>query len=330
MATSISLTRTHFLFTTAIFLLLNTNTANAQGGWGGGHWGDGDGNGDDNGSWNGCGWWDGNDNCNGGDDGGTADPSRLGLSTSDTTRIITIHAVLASLVWVFFIPVGGILVRSGIKSPWIVRIHAFLQSISYLLYIVAAGMGIHLVRSLSYGPYSMWQDPHTKLGIAILVLAFFQPILGLIHHSLYKRRVNAVKQGNTTKLPGRTAPGYVHLWLGRILVVLGMINGGLGLRLASHSPYETNGRTKAIAYGVGAGVMFLLYVAFVILGERRRSKERKDQQNDMTTRGVPLMTHDVEGVQRSGPVPPTYNHPPSYEDSVESLRKEGETTARYS
>jgi len=190
-------------------------------------------------------------------------------------------------------------------------------------------MGIYLVRSLTYGAYSMWQDPHTKLGIAILALAFFQPILGLVHHSLYKRRVAAVKQGDTTKLPGRTAPGYAHLWLGRILIVLGMINGGLGLRLASNSRYETHLRTKAIAYGIGAGVMFLLYIAFVILGERRRSKERKEQQHDMSTRGVPLMTHDAEGAQRSGPVPPVYNHPPSYEDSEESLRKEQVTTARY-
>ena len=176
----------------------------------------------------------------------------------------------------------------------------------------------------------MWEDPHTKLGIAILVLAFFQPILGLVHHSLYKKRVAAVKQGNTTKLPGRTVPGHAHLWLGRILIVLGMINGGLGLRLASNSPNERNKHAKAIAYGVCAGLMFLLYVAFVILGERRRSNERKQQQVDVTTRGVPLMAHDGEGAQRGGLVPPTYSHPPTYEDSEESPRKEQVTTARYS
>lgn len=355
MVTSISSTRTRLLLTTAAFLLLNANTVNAQWGPGSGHWGGGDGNGGNDGGWNGCGWWDGNDDCDGSDDGddgsdssSTTDPASLGLSASETNktrRVITIHAVLASLVWVLYvlyssfknvlltalslIPVGGILIRSGIKSPWILRIHAFLQSIGYLIYIVAVGMGIYLVRSLSYGPYSMWQDPHTKLGISILVLAFFQPILGLVHHSLYKSRVAAVKQGNTTKLPGRTASGYAHLWLGRILIVLGMINGGLGLRLASESPFETHLHTKAIVYGVGAGVMFLLYIAFVIIGERRRSKERKEQQNDISTRGVPLMAHDAEGAQRSGPVPPVYNHPPSYEDSEGSLRKEQVTTARY-
>lgn len=108
-----------------------------------------------------------------------------------------------------------------------------------------------------------------------------------------------------------------------------MVNGGLGLRLAAQSPLETNIHAKAIAYGVGAGVMFLLYVAFVIVGERRRSQEHNEQSIDISTRGIPLMTHDAEGAQRTGPAPPVYNHPPSYEDSEESARKEQVTTARY-
>lgn len=109
MAQSITSTRARFLLTTAAFLLLNIQAVRAQGGWGGGgRWGDN--NGGD--GWNGCGWWDGNDDCDDddddGDDGddnenGTLDPAALGLSTSEinrTTKIITVHAVLASLVWV--------------------------------------------------------------------------------------------------------------------------------------------------------------------------------------------------------------------------------------
>lgn len=227
------------------------------------------------------------------------------------------------------IPVGGILVRSGIRSPWVVRIHAVLQSLSYLVYIAAAGLGVYLVRSLSYGRYSLWDDPHTKLGIAILVLAFFQPILGVVHHMLYKRRARAAKSGASSKPAGRTAPGYVHLWLGRILIVLGMINGGLGIRLANQSPFETHTNTKAIAYGVGAGVMFLLYVWFVAFGERRRLREEKEQARDMSRNGMPLVTRESDQASRGGLAPPVYNHPPSYEDSQVSLGKERSTTARY-
>lgn len=175
----------------------------------------------------------------------------------------------------------------------------------------------------------MWQDPHTKLGVAILILAFLQPIIGLIHHVIYKRRATAAKNGTSSKMPGRTVPGYMHLWLGRLLIVLGMINGGLGLRLASQSPLQNNTNTKAIAYGVGAGIMFLLYIAFVVFGERRRSRERKEHANDLSRSGMPLVTPERSGTQRGGLAPPVYNQPPSYEDSQESLRKEGNTTARY-
>ena len=203
------------------------------------------------------------------------------------------------------------------------RIHALLQSISFLIYIAAAACGVYLVRSLSFGSYSMWQDPHTKMGIAILVLAFIQPFLGLIHHLVYKRRARAVKVGSSAEKPGRTAPGYAHLWLGRILIFLGMINGGLGIRLASQSRYSSNSQTKSIAYGVGAGIMFLLYVAFIILGERRRSKERREKQTDLSRSGVPLVAHNETH-------PPSYFNPPTYEASQESIAKEGHTTARYS
>lgn len=168
----------------------------------------------------------------------------------------------------------------------------------------------------------MWSDPHTKLGVAVLVLAFFQPFLEIIHHSLFKKRAAAAKDGSANKKAGRSAPGGIHLWLGRALIVLGMINGGLGLRLAANSPFETNTRPKTIGYSVAAAVMFLLYVLFVVRGERRRSKERKEQSSN--ERGLPL-----EDARTSTSTLPGYHHPPSYDESQESFRKEGQTTARY-
>lgn len=319
--------RTGLLLTSAASLLLQASTATAQGPWGAGHGAPWDGNGGDGSDWNGNGqcWWQGNCNGSGNNNGNSNSngSSSLGLSVNggSTVKVITMHAVLASLVWVFLIPVGGILIRSGVKSPWIPRIHAVLQSLSYLLYIVAVGAGIWLIHELSYGPYNLWDDPHPKIGVAILVLAFFQPISGLIQHATYKRRAAAVKAGKATKLPGRTVAGYAHLWLGRGLIVLGMINGGLGLRLAARSPYETNKQAKAIAYGVGAGVMFLLYVAFVVSGEIRRSRARQEVRT--AQQNVPL-------ADRGDAVAPVHAPPPSYEDSQQSLRKQAETTARYS
>lgn len=77
-----------------------------------------------------------------------------------------------------------------------------------------------------------------------------------MHHLLYKRKGR------------RTAVSHVHRWLGRALITLGAINGGLGLQLAANAPTGW-----FIAYGVVAGVVYLVYavvVAGTAVGRRRR------------------------------------------------------------
>lgn len=338
-------TRQRFIFTTLAFLALDTFSV------AGFRWGDGGpGRWDGDGGWSGCPWGagaggcsnDGNDNNESGGDSSSTDPTQLEFTASAGARydkIITIHAVLACLVWVLyellpsiwcedqltvnsFIPLGGILIRSGLKTHALLKLHAVLQSMSYLLYIVAAAMGIYLVKEFSSSNYSMWSDPHTKLGVAILALAFMMPVLGTVHHSMYKKKAVQYKEGG--ERPGRTVPGYAHLWGGRILIVLGMVNGGLGIRLASNSPFSNNSDKKMIAYSVAAAIMFTLYAIFVILGERRRSKERQESRAD--DRGIPMVAPAYEPAQAAGP--------PSYEQSQSSLSssaapKQVEATARY-
>jgi uncharacterized membrane protein HdeD (DUF308 family) len=59
-----------------------------------------------------------------------------------------------------------------------------------------------------------------------------------------------------------------HIWYGRILIICGVINGGLGLQLAANS---SNGNT---AYGIVAGVMFVLYVVVVLIAGLRKRKTK--------------------------------------------------------
>ena len=91
---------------------------------------------------------------------------------------------------------------------------------------------------------------------------------------MFKKRSADVQAGKSTKPPGRTPIGRVHLWVGRSLIVLGMINGGLGIRLASFSPFQTGETTRKakIAYGVIAAVMFVLYVVLVVVFEIKRKR----------------------------------------------------------
>ena len=66
-----------------------------------------------------------------------------------------------------------------------------------------------------------FDQAHTRIGTIVVALLGLQPFLGYAHHALYK------------KVERRTIISFVHIWSGRILIVLGIVAGGLGLSLAS-------------------------------------------------------------------------------------------------
>ena len=59
-----------------------------------------------------------------------------------------------------------------------------------------------------------------------------------------------------------------HIWMGRLLITLGMINGGLGLLLSGNST-----RGEQIAYGVIAGVIWVSWIFIVIAIPVKRGEE---------------------------------------------------------
>jgi hypothetical protein len=161
------------------------------------------------------------------------------------------------------------------------------------VYIVAFGLGVWMVNNI---PYNLLDTYHPIIGIIVFVLLFFQPILGFIHHVQYKKHSR------------RTIWSYGHLWLGRIVITLGMINGGLGMLLASDAPSFLSFRPtrgQIIAYGVIAGLVWLLWVAAAVIGERRRA------------RAPVVAAKDVEMDDGS---PPPYRHHKSRFAYAQSLR----------
>jgi hypothetical protein len=92
---------------------------------------------------------------------------------------------------------------------------------------------------------------HLVIGMALLVLLIIQPVLGQIYHRNHKA------------LGRRTAVSHAHLWLGRLAITLGVINGGLGFLLAG------NTKSGAIAYSVVAGAFWVIYLGTVVTCEQK-------------------------------------------------------------
>lgn len=125
---------------------------------------------------------------------------------------------------------------------------------------------------------------HAIIGIIVVGLLLLQPLLGLIHHYIYK------KQG------GRTVWATLHVWWGRVIVTLGIINGGLGLMLSENT---TKGE---IAYGIIAGVIWLLWVAVSIFAS-------------VKTRGGEV-GETGEKIHRKGKVPVSDYSPERHEENM--------------
>ena len=93
------------------------------------------------------------------------------------------------------------------------------------------------------------------------MLLIVQPILGYVHHLQYKRY--------KTTSPYTVA----HVWFGRVVVTIGIIDGVLGLTLAGQST------GTIVAYCVVAGGIWALWIVFVVYAAKRQSRAKVQRNN---------------------------------------------------
>lgn len=75
------------------------------------------------------------------------------------------------------------------------------------------------------------------------------------------------------KTQKKNAWTHLHVWYSRVLIFLGIINGGLGLRLARDTPAYSMAGT--IVYAVFAGVFggfFFSLVVYIVKGGRKSNE----------------------------------------------------------
>lgn len=163
--------------------------------------------------------------------------------------LVTAHGIIMSIVFLAAYPLGAVFMP--LLGKWM--IHAGWQTIAFLGMWAGFGLGYVAARDGGY-----WgKQAHTRMGTVVVALMGLQPILGWAHHRFF------------VKNQRRGAISHIHIWYGRALMILGIINGGLGLQLAN-SP-----RGYIIAYSVIAGIAFVLYVAGVFVGKSRRGDRLK-------------------------------------------------------
>lgn len=202
---------------------------------------------------------------------GTLAANEFAFDPSAFNRVRAIHGTLAGLAFVGLFPIGGILIRLGSFTN-LVWIHAGLQLLAYAIYVVAFAMGIWLMRTLQPANHA-----HPLIGSLIFLIFLSQPLTGWLHHRFF---VRAGRRGKASVF---------HLVIGRAAVIIGILNGGMGLHMAQVS------LGAGVAYGVVAALMLMAYIGAIVVGEtrRRRSAQARAVQSERMQRDDETDLHDL-------------------------------------
>lgn len=146
----------------------------------------------------------------------TAIPSISGTTDSNATplpnsvsALIIVHAVCLAGSFLLLFPLGVIALR---WFKW-VKIHWILQVLATVVCVL--GLVIAIAFSAMDPEYDTFNHGHQIIGILAVVALLIQALLGYKHHQKYKQTGH------------RTVVSYFHLWLGRTVVILGMVNAVL-------------------------------------------------------------------------------------------------------
>ncbi|TVY23976.1 hypothetical protein LHYA1_G008025, partial [Lachnellula hyalina] len=174
--------------------------------------------------------------------------------------VLIAHATLLPIAFVLLMPMGAMAIRL-LSFKGLLWAHAGCMILAYSICIAGMGMGIWIALTVN-----KLNTYHAIIGLFVISALTLQPVTGLVHHLLYK------------KTGGKNAATYPHVWWGRAIVTLGIINGGFGLQLArKYAPLANGSRKGEIAYGVVAGPMWILWMSVIVFSS---FKSREKQQGE--------------------------------------------------
>ncbi|QDS75177.1 hypothetical protein FKW77_008449 [Venturia effusa] len=183
-------------------------------------------------------------------------PPRLNRKLFKSVKLT--HGVMAAMAFAAFFPLGAIAIRTFPGRLALVA-HLGLQFLAYAFFTAAVGMGMWMSQTLEPFGADFWNHHHVIIGLTVFGLLAVQAVLGILHHLMYRRKGR------------RQIWSYAHIWTGRSLITLGIINGGLGMEMAHVS------RPGKIAYGVCAGLIWIVWM-FTAVASEFRTSGRADNQ----------------------------------------------------
>jgi len=130
---------------------------------------------------------------------------------STTEKKIIAHAVLCSLGFLIFLPIGALLARFRMVNPYWFKLHFMIQlGLAGPVIITGWAIAVNVVEE-SGGPH--FSDSHQKAGLALFILYIVQVLVGLYIHYIKPSAPRA-----------RPPQNYLHVVIGLSIIALAFYN----------------------------------------------------------------------------------------------------------
>jgi hypothetical protein len=190
------------------------------------------------------------------------------------------HACIMSIVFIVLYPLGAISIHLPIEhipilkntylKKKIMAIHAPIQILAFVMMVGGMALGIRIAHDLEYLNNPV--HAHVVIGLlTVSIIILFQPILGFIQHQHFK------------KTGGKSVFAYLHRWIGRGAIVLGMINSGLGFQLAETTGIIVPTHSYIRSY-VLLGVLVFIWFSVVMFDTLRVRRQKPSLNGSLDER----------------------------------------------
>lgn len=184
----------------------------------------------------------------------TVGASLSGSTYSDSNWPSVIHALLLCGAFILLMPTGVIFLR---VVPQSVRWHWINQTLAAGMAIIGGLGGLYL--STMFTKSSSFNSAHQLVGIFVVLAVIVQWVLGYWHHRQYM----------LTQSPTKYGP--IHRYFGQAVMLLGVLNGGIGLTWSAAARPFIIGYTVVVAI-VGVGVIGAVVWARFLASPRHSGK----------------------------------------------------------
>ncbi|OBT54678.1 hypothetical protein VE04_05686 [Pseudogymnoascus sp. 24MN13] len=179
------------------------------------------------------------------------------------------HACIMSIVFIVLFPLGAISIHLPIdRVPYlkntylkkkVMAIHVPIQVLGSVMMVGGMALGIRIGQDLGYLRHPV--HAHVVIGfVVVCTIIVFQPIMGILQHRHFKKRGD------------KSIFAYLHRWIGRGAIILGMINSGLGFQLAQTNVIVSTG--SYIRNYVLLGFFVSIWLSLVLYDEFKMHQSR--------------------------------------------------------